>query len=152
MAQGAQAVQQMGSNLFATISDNPVLLGVAALAVGALLGALIPQSEEEEAALGGMAGQVREAASSLAQEVVDRGGRAAQQVLEAGRDSAQARGLSGDTTIVDLAKKAGSGELIGNVKEVALDVLKAGDDAVRKEGPAQAKGETTPSGPPAAKT
>jgi hypothetical protein len=151
VAQGAQAVQQMGSNLFATISDNPVLLGVAALAVGALLGALIPQSEEE-AALGGMAGQVREAASSLAQKVVDRGGRAAQQVLEAGRDSVQARGLSGDTTIVDLAKKAGSGELIGNVKEVALDVLKAGDDAVRKEGSAQAKGETKPSGSPTAKT
>ena len=34
-----------------TMGDNPLLLGAVALGFGALLGALIPQSEQEEAAL-----------------------------------------------------------------------------------------------------
>jgi len=134
VASGSRAVQQMGINLFATISDSPVLLGAVSLAAGALLGALVPQSEAEEKALGGIAGQAREVASDLAQEVVDRGGAAAQKMVEGVSGSAAARGLSGETTLTGFVEKVGSGELIGDVKEVALEVLQAGEDAVRKEG------------------
>jgi hypothetical protein len=96
LGQGGQTAQQMGSNLLTTITDNPVLLGAVGLAVGALLGAFVPQSKQEEDALGNVAGQVRNAARDLAQTVVDRGGEVAQKTLDAGRESARAHGLTTD--------------------------------------------------------
>jgi ElaB/YqjD/DUF883 family membrane-anchored ribosome-binding protein len=50
LAQGSESARQMSSTLLSTIGDNPVLLGALGLAVGALLGALVPQSGQEEAA------------------------------------------------------------------------------------------------------
>ena len=132
LAHGGQTAQRMGSTLLSTITDSPVLLGAVSLAVGALLGALVPQSDQEEAALGGLAAQARGAARDLAQDVVDRGGQVAQQALDTGQDSAHAHGLTRDKTVGDLVKEARSGDLVGNVKQVAQDVLKAGDEAVRK--------------------
>jgi ElaB/YqjD/DUF883 family membrane-anchored ribosome-binding protein len=130
----AKAAQTMGSNVLSMIADNPVLLGAIGMAVGALLGALVPQSEQEEAALGEMAGQARETARNLSQEVMDRGGQVAQQVLDAGRDSARAHGLTADKSIGDVVEELRSGDLAGAAKQVAQDVLKSGDEAFRKDG------------------
>ncbi len=141
-AQGSQAARQMGGNLLSTLSDSPVLLGALGLAAGALLGALVPQSEQEEAALGGIAGQTREKARDLAQEAVDRGGRVAQSVLEAGQRSASERGLTSGKSAGDFVDAALSGDLTGTAKQVAQGVLHAGDEAVRKEGLGQGKGDT----------
>jgi hypothetical protein len=145
-AQGGYAAQRAGGNLVSTLSGNPVLLGALGLAAGALLGALIPQSDEEEAALGGIAGQARDTARSLAQEAANRGGTVAQAVLKAGQDSAAQHGLTGAgvSNVGDLVNAAMSGDLASNAKQVAQDVLRAGDEAVRKEGLGSA-----PSGNPA---
>lgn len=64
---------QAGGNLVAALTESPVLLGALGLAAGALLGALLPQMDGEEAALGRIAGQARDAASGLAQEGLERG-------------------------------------------------------------------------------
>ena len=137
MVQGGQAagqaVGQAGGNLAAAVSASPVLLGALGLAVGALLGALLPQSEQEEAALGGVATQAREAARLLAQQAADRGGHVAQAVIDKGRDSAQSHGLTDGKSPGDLLDAAMSGSLAKDAKQVAEDVLHAGDDAVRKE-------------------
>ena len=144
---GSQAAQQLAGNLLSTITDNPVLLGAVGLAVGALLGALVPQSEQEEAALGGMAGQARDTVRTVAQDVVDRGGQASQQVMDAGRDSAAAHGLTGDKSVGTFVDDALSGNLSGNVKQVAQDVLKAADEGLHKaatdKAPAEAPGSST---------
>lgn len=137
LAYGGQAAQQMGSNLLSAITDNPVLLGALGLAVGALLGTAVPQSDEEKAALGGIAGSAREGARNLAQDVANRGGEVAQRALEAGRDSAQAHGMTSGKSLENLAEEARSGDLATSVKQVAQDVLKAGDDALRKDGSGQ---------------
>jgi hypothetical protein len=134
LAHGSKAARAMGSNVLSTIADNPVLLGAIGLAVGALLGALVPQSEKEEAALEEMAGQARETARNLGQEVMDRGGQVAQQVLDAGRDSARAHGLTAEKFIGDVVEELRSGDLAGAVKHVAQDILKSGDEAFRKDG------------------
>jgi ElaB/YqjD/DUF883 family membrane-anchored ribosome-binding protein len=134
LTHGAKAAQTMGSNVLSMIADNPVLLGAIGLAVGALLGALVPQSEQEEAATGEMAGQARKTARNLSQEVMDRGGQVAQQVLDAGRDSARAHGLTADKSIGDVVEELRSGDLAGAAKQVAQDVLKSGDEAFRKDG------------------
>jgi hypothetical protein len=124
---------QTGGNLVSAFAENPVLLGVLGLAAGALLGALLPQSEQEEAALGDIAGQARETARGLAHDAVDRGGNVARAVLGAGRESAQAHDLGGGKSAGGLLDAALSGELAGNAKEVAQDMLRASDEAVRNE-------------------
>ena len=134
LTRGSNAAQAMGSNVLSMVADNPVLLGAIGLAVGALLGALVPQSEREEAALGGMAGQVRETARNLSQDVVNRGGQVAQKVLDAGKDSAHAHGLTADKSLSDIVEDLKSGDLVESMKNIAADVLRSGDEAVRKDG------------------
>ena len=151
MVLGAQAAQKIGSNLIATITDNPVLLGAVGLAIGALLGALVPQSDQEEVALSGMANPARAATRDLAQGVVDQGGQVAQKILDAGRDSMQAHGLTGQKTIGDLTDEVLSGDLVGNMKQIAQDILQAGETAVRTEGLGQgglAAGKVAPNPSP----
>jgi hypothetical protein len=66
LAATAQAVPQMASNLLQSVSGNPVLLGAFGLAIGALLGAIVPQSEQEAAALKNVADDAREAVKTMA--------------------------------------------------------------------------------------
>lgn len=122
-----------GGNLAATITENPVMLGALSLAAGALLGALLPVSEQEEAALGGIAGQARDAATSLAQQGLESGKTVAQTVMEKGRTSAETHGLTSGKSAGQFVDAALSGELAGNAKAVVQDVLKTGDEAVRQE-------------------
>ncbi len=133
MAQGGQAAGQAGGSLVSALTESPVLLGALGLAAGALLGALVPQSEREEAALGQLAGQAREGARSLAQTAVDSGAHVAQAVLDKGRDSVQAHGLAGSASPGQLVDDALSGTLSGNAKQVADELLEAGETAIRKE-------------------
>jgi hypothetical protein len=141
-AQGASAAKRAGGSLVSALTESPVLLGVIGLAAGALLGALVPQSEEEEAALGAYAGQARGAARDLAQEAVDRGGHVVEAVLKAGRESAGQHGLSGAMSLEGIVEAAKSGDLAGNAAQVAQDVLKAADEAVRKEGLGEGQGNS----------
>ena len=133
MAQGGRAVGQKGGDLVATLSESPVLLGALGLAAGALLGALLPQSDREEAALGEIAGQASRAARSTAQEAVDRGAEVARTVTGAARESAGAHGLADGRSPGELVDAAISGDLAADAKTVAQDVLHTGDAAVRKQ-------------------
>lgn len=120
-----------GGNLAAAITESPVLLGALGLAAGALLAAIVPVSEQEEAALGGIAGQARDTATSLAQQGLESGKIVASSVLETGRASAEAHGL-GSKTPGQFVDAALSGELAGDAKAVIQDALKTGDEAVHK--------------------
>ncbi|MDQ2763557.1 MAG: hypothetical protein M3Y22_08750 [Pseudomonadota bacterium] len=141
LTQGGQAMSNAGGRLIATLTENPVLLGALGLAAGALLGALLPQSDQEEAALGDIAGQARATANNLAQDVADRGSQVAQAVIDASHDSAQAEGFA-EKTAGNLVDAALSGELAGNLKQVATDVMHTGDEAIRKEIPGQTENKT----------
>ena len=124
---------QAAGNLMAAISESPVVLGALGLAAGALLGALLPQSDQEEAALGSIARQARDTATSLAGEGLERGKRVAQAVAEKARDSAEGHGLTGGKSPGELVDAALSGDLAGHAKAVLQDVLQTGDEAVRRE-------------------
>ena len=140
LAQSGESARQLSGSLLSTIGDNPVLLGALGLAVGALLGALVPQSDREEAALGEVADEARTAASTLAQGAMDRGGEVAQQALEAGRDSARTLGLTGDKTVGNVVDEALSGDLAGSIKQTARDVMKAADEALQKSASKKTEG------------
>ncbi len=132
LTQSGQAISNAGGRLIDTLTGNPVLLGALGLAAGALLGALLPQSDQEEAALSDIAIQARARGNSLAEDVVDRGSQVAHAVMDAGHDSTQARGFTGKTA-GNLVDAALSGDLASDVKQVAEDVLRTGDEAIRKE-------------------
>ncbi len=138
---GGQAAGQAGGNMLATVSDSPVLLGALGLAAGALLGAFLPQSDQEEKALGHVAGQARDTARGLAQQAMDSGGHVAQTVLNAGRDSAQAHGLTNVDSAGSLLNAALSGDLAENAKQVAQDVLRVSEESVRGEIGGQSQGK-----------
>ena len=139
MGQGGQAAGKAGGNLLSTVTESPVLMGALSLAAGALLGALLPQLEQEEATLGKLAGQARDTAKSLAQDAVDRSGTIAQAVLDKGGDSAEAHGLTGSKGPGELLDAAMSGNLAKDVKQVAEDFIHSGNEAVRKEALGQGK-------------
>jgi len=144
VSKGSQAAQRLGGNLVSALTDSPVLLGVIGLAAGALLGALVPQSDQEEAALGDLAGRARGAARDLAQDALDRGGHVVETVLQAGRQSAGEHGLAGATSLDGIVEAAKSGDLAGNAAQVARDVIQAADQAVRREGLGGDQGSTGP--------
>jgi hypothetical protein len=133
--------------MVAALVESPVLLGALGIAAGALLGALLPQSDQEEQALGGVAGQVRETARNLANEGLQRGSQVADTVLTQSHDSIAAHDLSGKSA-GNLVDAALSGDLAENAAEVAKGVLRAGDKAVRKglepEGAAPAPASSSP--------
>jgi ElaB/YqjD/DUF883 family membrane-anchored ribosome-binding protein len=146
LAQTRQVAQQKVGEAFSTVTDNPVMLGALSLAVGAFLGALIPQSRQEQSALGDLAKRTREAASDLAQGAVDRGGAAVKQALDAGRDTAQAQGLSGNTPVKDIVQGITDGELRRDLTQVATDALHAGARALHADPGAASTSSTAPVG------
>ena len=131
LTQSGQAAGQVGGNMVAALVESPVLLGALGLAAGALLGALLPQSDQEEQALGGVAGQVRDTARSLANEGLQRGSQVAHAVVDQGHDSVAGHELAGKS-VGDFVDAALSGNLAENAVQVAQDVMRAGDQAVRK--------------------
>ena len=145
VTQGSQRAKEAGSKIISTMGDNPLLLGAVALGFGALLGALIPQSEQEEAALGGAATKIRETARDAAQDMVDRSTELAGQVLTSGQKSASAHGLSGDTSVGELLESARSGELLNKVEGAARDTLQSAQAALRNGQGAKDSPEGEPS-------
>ena len=145
VTQGSQRAKEAGSKIISTMGDNPLLLGAVALGFGALLGALIPQSEQEEAALGDAATKIRETARDAAQDMVDRGTELAGQVLTSGQKSASAHGLSGDTSVGELLESARSGELLNKVEGAARDTLQSAQAALRNGHGAKVSQEGEPS-------
>ncbi len=133
VSQGGKAAGQAGGNLVAALTESPVLLGALGLAAGALLGALLPQSDQEEAALGGIAGQARDTATNLATQGMESGRNVAQAVAATARDSAQGHGLTAGKTAGQLVDAALSGELAGQAKDVLQDAMRSGGEAVRRE-------------------
>ena len=133
ISRGTQAAQQMVGNLLANIGQNPVLLGALGLTVGAVLGALVPQSEQEQAALGDVGRHAREGVSDLAQAAVDGGATVARQVIDAGREAVSEQGLA-DKSVGHFVDEALKGNLVDSLRDIATVVVKAGDSAVREAG------------------
>jgi hypothetical protein len=150
LSHGGQAAGQMSGNVVAALGENPVILGALGLAAGALLGAFIPQSDQEEAALGGIARQARDTAANLASQGLEGGKHVAQAMSDKALESAQGHGLAGGKTPGQLVDAALGGELAGNASEVVKDVLRTGEEAVRKEASQMGSAPGTP--PPHAPT
>lgn len=94
---------------------------------------MLPQSENEEDLLGGVAAQARTTAHGLADTAMDSGGNVAQAMLAAGKNSAQQHGLTEGKSAGGIVDAALGGDLAANAKTIAQDVMKAGENAVHEE-------------------
>lgn len=115
------------------LAGSPLVTGGAAALLGLIAGVLLPVSEQEERALGGLAGQLRGKGRELAQEVVDRGSRVAGEALGAAKESAHAHGLTADRPVGELLGELRSGGLIDHVKQAAHEVVDAGKVSVSSQ-------------------
>ena len=131
---GGKGVKEAGGQLVATVSGNPLLLGALALGLGALLGAVIPQSETEEEALEGVADKVRETARAVAHEAADRGAAVAGTVMEEAEAIARAHGLSPDSSVGEIVEQAKSGELAEVAEDVGRGALNAAESSISGDG------------------
>lgn len=129
--EGTHNMARSGRNALASVTSNPFALGGIAALVGLVAGALLPTSDEEEAALGSVATKLRTAGRDLAQDVVDRGGHIVTDTLDAVKDSAEAHGLTSGKPVGELLADVKSGDLVSNVKQVAQETLQAGKDSAQ---------------------
>ena len=129
LVQGAQSARQGGGTLVASIIDNPLVLGAMGLTVGALLGLLVPKSEQEETALGGVASE----AKKTVQDLMGRGGRVAGEMADRLRASSPAHGADTGATIANRVDDIQSGVAAEHAAEVSQDDVQVGSGARRNE-------------------
>jgi hypothetical protein len=72
--------------------ENPIGLGVAALAGGFLMGMMIPSTKVEDEKLGPVSTEVKERAKETAQEAMDRGKQVAQEAASSAAETAKEQG------------------------------------------------------------
>ena len=125
LVQGAQSARQRGGTLVAAIVDNPLVLGAMGLTAGALLGLLVPKSEQEETALGDVASE----AKKTVQDLMGRGGRVAGEMADQLRASSPAHGADTGRSVDNRADDVQSNAAAGHATEVAQDGRQAGEGA-----------------------
>lgn len=133
LQEGAASLSGSTRQSLSSVTSNPLALGALAAVVGVVAGSLLPSMEQEEAVLGSLAGKLKSAGRDLAQDVVDRGGQMASETLAAVKDSAGAHGLSAEKPLGELVHGLRSGELLGDVKQVAQETLQAGRDSAQNQ-------------------
>jgi hypothetical protein len=107
------------------LATNPLALGAAAAVAGLVAGALIPTLDSERQALGTAARKTRRAGADLAQDLVDRGGEALKEAIAATKDIAEDHGLTADRPVGELVSDIRSGQIVEDVKQVALESVDA---------------------------
>ncbi len=112
----------MPRSLSSLTNQEPLLVAVAGVAVGALIGAMLPATELEKEQLGPQAERLREQASDLVDKGRESASRVASQTYDAVKEEADRQGLAaGDRSI---------GEKVG---EVVRSAANAGEDAAKGE-------------------
>ncbi len=103
-------VQQRASKAKGIAQDNPLGLAVAGVAVGFLLGTLVPSTSVEDEKLGPLADDVKQHAKETGEEALERGKQVAQQAAESAKETARQTG------------QEHAEELRGSAQEKAEDV------------------------------
>jgi DNA-binding FrmR family transcriptional regulator len=139
LAQGRESLTRM----MGSVAESPVLLASLGLAAGAVLGALLPVTEQERLHLAGLSGQLRDSASDAARNVAAQASAVAQAAVAGGRDATEQHGLAPGRSPGAMVDAALRGELASNAAEAAHAVLRAGDEAARDRlAPRSANGAT----------
>jgi hypothetical protein len=87
-----QAIKRGAGHVRGTAESNPLGLALGGLAVGFVVGTLLPQTRVENERLGEMSDRMMEAGKDTASEAVDRGKQVAQEAVGAAVDTAKDSG------------------------------------------------------------
>jgi gas vesicle protein len=87
-----QAIKRGAGHVRGTAESNPLGLALGGLAVGFVVGTLLPQTRVENERLGEMSDRMMEAAKDTASDAVDRGKQVAQEAVGAAVDTAKDSG------------------------------------------------------------
>ena len=103
------AVDSAGDGAKRTVGmaqENPLGLAIGAVAVGCVVGSLLPKTRVEQEKLGPMATQAREQVSDLATEAVEHGKQVAEDTMHAATEAATQSGQDHAEQLRDSAKDA----------------------------------------------
>jgi ElaB/YqjD/DUF883 family membrane-anchored ribosome-binding protein len=115
--------RDLSSAFTALINDQPMLLGALGVAVGAALGAALPETEAEDRLMGEASDAMKEKAGEVAAAGYEKAKAVAESVVERGSEEAEAQRLTAsefEDAMSDLASSIGS-------------VVEAGKDAALEE-------------------
>jgi len=84
---------QVGDGFQTLAQQNPLAVGVAGVALGSLIGLLVPETPGERQLMGGARDTVMDKAAGTAQDTLQKVGSVAQKAEGAAKDEAQAQGL-----------------------------------------------------------
>jgi len=135
--EGAGQMRQRTMQSFnALVEEQPLVLGAIGLALGAVVGAMLPSTRIEDQYLGETRDQLRDAIAEQGGELYERGKVTATEVYRAAAEEARAQGLvSGETSGKPLAERA---------EEVLTKAGEAAKEAAQREaGAATERGGTT---------
>lgn len=127
--------QRTTQSLSEIIEQQPLLLGVAGLALGALVGALLPSTRIEDEYLGETRDQLREAISEQSGQLYEKGKITATEVYRAAAEEARAQGL--------MPEETSGTTLAERVEQVVTKAGEAAKEATQRE--LGGGGETEPS-------
>jgi hypothetical protein len=108
--------------------EYPLAVGVAALALGAVAGLLLPGTRREDELMGQQSDQLKSAAMETGEDLLERGKDAASSVKDAAMNTVQA--VAGEARGQNLTP----GSLAEKVKHVATAAIAAGSEAAKEEG------------------
>jgi hypothetical protein len=91
-APSGEDVKQGARRAAGIAQENPIGLALGGVAVGFVLGLLVPSTRVEDERVGPLADQVKEQAKETGQEALDRGKQVAQEVAESAKETAQQSG------------------------------------------------------------
>jgi len=89
--QGAQVAQ---NQLQRMLYENPLMVGAGALAIGAAIGMLLPETEPEHRLMGEAKDTVVDKAQNVAQQAIDKVSRVAEQATNTAQEAARNEGLT----------------------------------------------------------
>jgi ElaB/YqjD/DUF883 family membrane-anchored ribosome-binding protein len=104
-----EAVDSVGDGAKRTVGmaqENPLGLAIGAVAVGFVVGSLLPKTRVEQEKLGPMATEAREQVSELASEAVEHGKKVAEDTMHAAAETATQSGKEHAEELRDSAKDA----------------------------------------------
>jgi len=92
MREGARQVKQGAKQAVSVAQANPIGLGIGAVAVGFLVGLVLPATRGEDERLGDLSDQLKEQARQVGQEAVEHGKQVARDAAHAASETVQESG------------------------------------------------------------
>lgn len=140
----AERARDMSSRTADYLKDQPLLMGVLGVAVGAALAMLVPPTRYEREIAGDLRRSLGNQAREAASEVSQKAARVAEAVLDTAHEAAQREGLTGmspSQVAADAREKVA--DTAGKVRTVVEESAAAGRDALKREASSSADGDRT---------